>query len=80
MIILLFIPHEKSTMKIQIKNSFLTSFFTALLKFMGDTAEKMHRCRMVNSKFDLDIYKIYFVCAEIRIIICRLLGNENTGI
>ena len=26
------------------------------------------------------LYEINFVCAEIRIIICRLLTNENTGI
>ena len=62
----------------------------ALLKSMRDTGEKIrgHRMDMTNATFIFQgqnltltgIYKIYFVCTEIRIIICRLLTNKNTGI
>ena len=60
----------------------------ALLKSMRDTGEKMwapyghDKCDIYFSraKFDLDRYEIYFVCTEIRIIICGLLTNKNTGI
>ena len=68
-----------------LKDKYLT-----LSKFIRDTAEKIRRHRMdmcirintylSSSKFVLDRYEIYFVCAEVRIIICRLLTNENTGI
>ena len=42
-ILLLFIPHEKSAMRIQRKKKYFLNFFfkiTALLKFMRDAAEK----------------------------------------
>ena len=53
---------------------------------MRDTAEKIrgHRMDMTNTTFICQGQNLSLTgtrnCAEIRIIVCRLLTNENTGI
>ena len=51
-----------------------------LLCFIPQEKNSNFKMYLSSSKFDLDRYEIYFVCAEAHIIICGLLTNENTGI
>ena len=74
-ILLLFIPQEKSAMRIKIKTD---------KNLTGKFLTPNTRAPYGHEKYDIYLSgskrETYFVCAEIRIIICKRLTNENTGI